>query len=231
MFYPYLYKTKKKMATNDELKHIAEQLAHPSGTKGLEIATMMMETNANMISHALDALNIQPGEHLLEIGHGNAYHVADLLAKHLGVFYTGLETSLLMMQQAQILNKDISTDRVNFLHYDGENFPNALGSFDHILTVNCIYFWKRPVFFITAIAKLLKPNGGLAITFATKDFMRQLPFTKHGFRLYDVEDVLALADIPQLKHTHTLRAVERIKSKNGQLVDREFVTVLWTKTV
>lgn len=218
------------MATEEELKTIAQQLALPTGSKGLEIARMMETTNANMTAQALDALDMAAGQHVVEIGHGNASHLAGLLQRHPEIRYTGLETSVLMQTEAINRNREaVSNGRAKFFVYNGITLPDDLKEVDRIVTVNCIYFWPDPADFINQLATRLLPKGRLIITFATKQFMEQLPFTGYGFRLYEEADLLHLTNPTNLRHMQTLHAAEQVRSKAGQQVERKFSTMVWEK--
>ncbi|KGE12376.1 class I SAM-dependent methyltransferase [Sphingobacterium deserti] len=218
------------MATIDELKRLAAQLAHPSGEEGLRLAQMMEETNYGMTKQAWHALSVQPGQHVLELGHGNASHVTPFLAANSNVHYSGLEISTSMHQLAMQVNQaSIVSGRADFRLYDGQEFPYPLASFSCIFAVNTIYFIDDPATFTTKLSGLLAKNGKLAFTFATKSFMEMLPFTAYGFNLYEQEDVLRFADPDVLTLHSIIRDKEMVLSKNGDEVEREFVTIVWSK--
>ncbi|TDS07493.1 class I SAM-dependent methyltransferase [Sphingobacterium paludis] len=218
------------MATTDELRQLAAQLAHPNGEAGSRLAKMMEETNYTMTLQALDALSVKAGDYVLEIGHGSASHVKSFLDQHPDVQYAGLEISGSMHQLATQVNQaSITAGRADFRLYDGQEFPYSPASFSGILSVNTIYFIPDPTTFIAQISELLQPNGKLTLTFAKKSFMKTLPFTAYGFRLYDEEEVLRFADPHLLAFESTIQGREIVLSKNGDQVEREFLTIVWNK--
>jgi len=63
----------------NELKILAQNLANPQGEKGIEIGEMMNATNIGMTLESIKALVIEDHDSILEIGHGNAGHLQDIL--------------------------------------------------------------------------------------------------------------------------------------------------------
>lgn len=65
----------------EDLKILAQNLANPQGEKGIEIGEIMNATNIGMTLESIKTLLIEDNESILEIGHGNAAHVKDILNK------------------------------------------------------------------------------------------------------------------------------------------------------
>ncbi|GHE42571.1 class I SAM-dependent methyltransferase [Sphingobacterium griseoflavum] len=218
------------MATKEELVQLAAQLAHPSGNIGVELSIIMDRTNSNMTKQAIEALNLQAGQRILELGHGNAGHVSWLLEKHPDVTYVGLDISETMHREAINNNLDaIAAKKASFYLYDGIDLPASIQQVDAIFFVNTIYFIKEPAWFIEQLASLLRPHGKLAITLASRKFMETLPFTAFGFRLYDEAELCRLAGNKLLQFVYRLADKEQISNKAGDLVEREYLTLLWKK--
>lgn len=214
------------MTVNKELEELAAQLRQPSGTKGIEIAEMMNETNIGMTHHAIDLLGILDKAHVLELGHGNGGHLSYLFEQNEGLTYYGLEISVLMHEEAKQVNQSfIQRKQAAFYLYDGLHIPFADDHFDKVFTVNTLYFWTDPEFLLAELYRVIKPGGILNITFAQQDFMKQLPFTSFGFTLYDNEKIRQLIDSSPFRYLSSATQTEQIKSKTGDLVDRAFTTV------
>jgi len=140
-----------------ELKALAKHLSCPTGEEGRKVGELMSTSNADMIRRSIDSLLIQKDENVLEIGHGNAVHVPDIFRWTKMVHYTGLEISETMNLEAKYQNQDLYAKGVaDFLIYDGESIPFEHGTFDKVLTVNTIYFWKEPMEFLKEIYRVLK---------------------------------------------------------------------------
>ena len=214
----------------EELQAIASQLKNPSGEKGIEMGNMMNETNINMTRHSIQNLNISKENRILELGHGNAGHLEFLFEQAEKLKYYGLEMSELMFQEARQINRNfVSQKQAFFSLYDGTIIPFEDDFADKIFTVNTIYFWKEPEKMLLEIYRILKPNGNFCLTFAEEDFMKQLPFTKFGFELYSTEKAVKLIEKSLFKIIKKETLTEKVKTRTGELVDRDFTTLVLEK--
>jgi len=206
--------------TEQELKILAKNLANPEGETGREVAKMMNETNISMTKESIKALHLNDNERILELGHGNAGHLSYLLDFAENIQYVGLEISQTMKSEAENINSKYLS-QANFQLYDGNKIPFENESFDKIMTVNTIYFWGNPVEFFNEIYRVLKKDGSFVLTFAKKDFMKNLPFTA-DFKLYNYEDVEELVTQTNFKRMIRSDKEEWITGKTGTFVKREY---------
>jgi ubiquinone/menaquinone biosynthesis C-methylase UbiE len=218
------------MMKKEELQAIASQLKHPSGEKGIEMANMMHETNINMTRHSVQNLHLTSGNTILELGHGNAGHLEYIVEQAQDLVYYGLEMSALMCQEAQQINAAVvAKKQTHFSLYNGTDIPFEEASFDKIFTVNTIYFWQEPEKLLSEIYRVLHPKGTFCITFAEESFMKQLPFTQFEFELYSTEKAERLIGKTAFQIIHKETLTEKVKSKTGELVDRNFTTLVLRK--
>lgn len=214
----------------EELQAIASQLKHPTGEKGIEMGNMMNETNINMTRHSVQNLHIASGDTILELGHGNAGHVAFIFEQAENIKYYGLEMSELMFQEARRTNRNyVSQKQAFFSIYDGNTIPFEDNLFNKVFTVNTIYFWQEPEKLLSEIYRVLQPKGILCITFAEESFMKQLPFTQFEFELYSTEKAEKLMEKTSFKIINKETLTEKVKSKTGELADRAFTTLVLEK--
>ncbi|MFQ6600834.1 class I SAM-dependent methyltransferase [Flavobacterium sp. C3NV] len=214
----------------EELQAIASQLKHPTGEKGIEMGNMMNETNINMTRHSIQNLQIEAGNKILELGHGNAGHVEFIFEQAENIKYYGLEMSELMFQEARQINRNyVSQKQAFFSIYDGNTIPFEDNSFNKVFTVNTIYFWQEPEKLLSEIYRVLQSKGILCITFAEESFMKQLPFTQFEFELYSTEKAEKLIGKSSFKIINKETLTEKVKSKTGELVDRAFTTLVLEK--
>ncbi|SUX45248.1 class I SAM-dependent methyltransferase [Chryseobacterium indoltheticum] len=211
-----------------DLKILAQNLANPQGEKGVEIGEMMNVTNIGMTLESIKMLLIEDAEHILEIGHGNAGHLKSILNKAKDLTYTGIDISETMSKEAQNLNKEFK-DQADFILYEGRKLPFEDEVFDKIFTVNTVYFWDNPVEFLNEIYRVLKNTGTFVLTFAQRDFMEKLPFTKFNFNLYNNDEMEELISESRFKRMKISEKEEEIKSKTGDELIKRNYTVLTIK--
>ncbi|MFP3596648.1 class I SAM-dependent methyltransferase [Chryseobacterium sp. SIMBA_029] len=212
----------------DELKILAQHLANPQGEKGIEIGEMMNATNIGMTLESIRTLLIEDNEHILEIGHGNAGHLKNIISVANNIRYTGIDISETMHQEAKSLNKAFE-NQADFVLYEGKKLPFQDKTFDKICTVNTVYFWEEPVEFLNEIYRVLKDDGTFVLTFGQRDFMETLPFTEYNFTLYnndEMEDVVSKSHFKRMKISEK---EEEITSKTGNEKIKRIYTVLTIK--
>lgn len=223
---------KKSVLNSEELNKIARQLRCPTGNEGIAMGALLKETNNKMIEESINALQLKERNRILELGHGSCNHLESLLKRAEDLKYFGMEISEVMKEEAEKINEaSINNRQALFQIYNGCNIPYVCSFFDKILTVNTIYFIESPVKFLNEMYRVLKPNGVFVLTFADRGFMKQLPFVVNNdvFKLYDklnIKQLISQTDFDLLK---IKEETERVKSKSGEWVDRNYLIVTLSK--
>ncbi|MDR3024709.1 class I SAM-dependent methyltransferase [Chryseobacterium sp.] len=212
----------------EELKILAQNLANPQGEKGIEIGEMMNATNIGMTLESIKTLVIDDGQHILEIGHGNAGHLKSIMSLAKNLRYTGIDISETMHNEARKLNKEFE-NQADFVLYEGKKLPFQDRTFNKIFTVNTVYFWENPVEFLNEIYRVLKDDGTFVLTFGQRDFMEKLPFTEYDFTLYNNNEMEELISKSHFKRMKTSEKEEQIKSKTGEETIQRIYTILTIK--
>lgn len=213
-----------------ELIELEKQLSHPTGETGIEVGEMMNQSNRGMILSSINALHIESDDHVFELGHGNGKHISLLFEKGKDLHYTGLELSETMHRAARTVNHDLEqAGQATFRVYDGLPFPLEDETVNKAFTVNTIYFWNNPNLVLDEFYRVLKTDGVLAIGFAMKHMMEKLPFTGDRFHLYDDTDISNLINASRFELKTISHQREQLKSKNGDLVDRDYAIAILIK--
>ena len=174
-------------------QEFARHLRKPDGEAGISIGKTMNEGNAKMHEHAFENLHLSDNDKILEIGFGNGSFIPEILGKAAHVEYSGIDISETMIEEARKLidEKKLNNQaEVSLASISKIPFPEDY--FDWILTLNTIYFWENPSSDIEELYRVLIKGGSLLICFRPKEMAEKLPVTQFGFKLYTLDDALAL---------------------------------------
>ncbi len=173
---------------------IAGQLRKPSGIFGRVVVSRVLNRgNRPMNELTLRLLGPAPDDRVLEIGFGGG----DLIARVAPVLTAGrLVGADFSPEMTAICAKRfaawIREGRVELHCASVDALPFADASFTKACTVNTIYFWPDPPAALREILRTLRPGGRLVVAFNPPSTAGKLPYTKHGFTLYEPEAVAAL---------------------------------------
>jgi SAM-dependent methyltransferase len=216
--------------TEDQLRAIAAQLAHPDGEAGIAMGHTMNDSNTGMVLRTIAALEVQDGDRVLELGHGNCIHLESLLAGKSDVRYHGLEISGTMHRASVAANAHFISDGcVQFSLYDGATLPFPDAAFTKVFTVNTLYFWAEPAALLRELHRVLRPGGSLCVAYAQRTFMEKLPFTRFGFELYDDARFAALAEGSAFMAPSFIAEREMVTSKDGHRLLRTYAIATLVK--
>lgn len=202
-------------------RRLASQLRRPGGHEAAHVAENMNRANETINHRCIDALAIEAGNTVLEIGPGNGAFAGRIVASAPGVHYTGVDWSHAMVAEAEHRNRNlVSNKQARFHQGCAERLPFPTATFDRILSVHTLYFWDPPEQAVSEIRRVMKAGARLCLAFGTRDFMRDLPFTDYGFRLPETDAVCH-----QLTNAgFTLQAIddytETGRSNTGDIVEK-----------
>ena len=169
---------------------LAAQLRKPAGEWAAKVGEFMNTGNALLNKRAIDALQVQPNDSILEIGMGNGFFVKDILAFHETASYTGYDYSPEMVNEAVKNNRGfVEANRAAFFCGDARKMLFKDAVFNKVLTVNTIYFWDNREEILAEIARVLQPGGMLVIGIRPEHIMKAYPMTKYGFKMYSAQEL------------------------------------------
>ncbi|MBA4850651.1 class I SAM-dependent methyltransferase [Emticicia sp. BO119] len=203
----------------DALKEIARQLRQPHGEHATEVGERMNKGNEEINVLAINTLNVQAHEVILEIGMGNGFFVKDILSLAPAIHYIGCDFSEAMVEAAILYNKDfINNSQAKFFLASADNLPFESPTFNKIFTVNTLYFWENPALVLQEVKRVLKPEGQLLIAIRPKEIMERYAFTQYGFMMYRKEELYDLLNDNGFKITNIIEQQEPDQEINGETI-------------
>lgn len=147
-------------------KNIAKQFGKPSGVLG-RLAGFIMAKRASNIERnewGISLLNIQPSDHVLEIGFGPGVAIQKMSALVTDGFVYGIDHSELMVKKASDRNREaILSGKVKLITASVSDFPAFDQPIDKVLDVNSFQFWEDPVGSLKIVKKNMNQNGVIAL--------------------------------------------------------------------
>jgi SAM-dependent methyltransferase len=146
---------------------LVRQFGNPSGLLG-RIAGLIMQvrpSNRERNARTLALLDLQPEDHVLEVGFGPGLSVKSAAQLASRGKVVGIDRSPLMLRQASRRNaKAIAEGRVEVQLGSAERLPELGIRFDKVFAVNVYMFWEDPVGVLRGLRDVMKPGGTIALT-------------------------------------------------------------------
>ncbi|WP_077324364.1 class I SAM-dependent methyltransferase [Virgibacillus siamensis] len=140
------------------------QFVQPKGFLGRIAGWYMSKENKQIIKWTLDFLDIQDGEHALEIGFGSGKAMKYLLERRKRLTITGIDPSEVMVfQSLRRLNKHLINSRVQLVEGYAHNLPALSQKIDKVLVINNVTFWENPVNTLERIRTQMNDGGKIAL--------------------------------------------------------------------
>jgi SAM-dependent methyltransferase len=178
----------------DIKKFIAAQLRKPSGLFGRFVTVRLLNlANVPMNRLALEILQLQPDDHVLEVGFGGGDLIARMARIVTRGHITGVDFSIDALEVCRKrFNTLIKIGTIELQCASVESLPFDADTFAKACTANTIYFWPDPLAALGQIHRVLKKNGTLLVCFSPRAVMERQGITRHGFTSFEPEDVKSL---------------------------------------
>ena len=174
-------------------RFIAEQARHAKGLLGRLIAFIMARETWAENLRALDALDIQADDHVLDIGCGHGRSIGRLAALAPRGCVVGADPSDLMAEIAVARNRAlVRKGRAKVVIATAADLPFPAAEFDKALCVHVIYFWKDLAISFREIARVLKPGAKFALVFRSSRHVAAVQsFPPDVYRFPELDEVRA----------------------------------------
>lgn len=202
-------------------EYIGSQFGNPRGIIGKICCVLMNVINRAMYRKTVTAMDICPGDKVLDIGYGNGYLLQQIDKKCEAELY-GIDISDDMRLQATKRNKRAEqAGRLSLRVGDCCDLPYEDNMFDGVTSINTIYFWADTVRGLSEIYRVLKPGKSFYNVVYTKEWLDKLSYTKKGFKKYDPAQLMELgraAGFEQMKIEDIVKGKSFvvIYTKNGR---------------
>jgi ubiquinone/menaquinone biosynthesis C-methylase UbiE len=175
---------------------IARQSSRPRGLVGRLLGHVMAIETASLNREALGSLALQASDHLLEVGFGHGRTIRLAAEQVRQGFVAGVDVSEDMVRMGHRRCADlVGKGLVELTVGDSRRLPYADNSFDKVLCVHTIYFWRKPNKDLGEILRVLKPGGRLVLGFRAKSkggSTSDFPETVYSF--YSIDEVSTLLE-------------------------------------
>ena len=142
------------------------QFHHPTGAVGHVAGWIMGRRSSNVARNrwAVQLLDIQPTDRVIELGCGPGVAIAALATRAIRGLVVGVDQSQVMIRQARRRNRAaIRAGRVRLIHTPVESLSIGDGPFNAALAVNTVGMWPDPTARLRELSPLLRPGGRIAL--------------------------------------------------------------------
>jgi cyclopropane fatty-acyl-phospholipid synthase-like methyltransferase len=146
------------------VRSLAHQFGNPHGALGRVAGWVMGRRSSNVRRSrwAVELLELQPGDRLLEVGCGPGVAIAAAATR--GTTVVGVDRSAVMIGQARRRNRRaVRAGRVELVTAPVEDLPDFEEPFDKVLAVNSVGHWDDPAGGLIALRRVLRSGGRIAV--------------------------------------------------------------------
>jgi SAM-dependent methyltransferase len=175
-------------------RFVAAQLRRPTGPFGRWVMTRVLNRgNAELITGAVDALELQRNQSFLDLGFGGGLALK-LAAARTDAPLWGVDFSPdVVLAGLNTFDSLVRSGRLNLVCADVADLPLRDALIHAICSTNTLYFWPDPVRALRSLRRVLSADGRLALGYSGATKMRGYGrVMEHGFTFYEPDRVEAL---------------------------------------
>jgi arsenite methyltransferase len=174
-------------------RYMMSQFARPHGLLAGVFAAVMNGGNKQVNLRSLEALDVKPGQRVLEVGFGGGATLEVLLKDKECGYVGGLDASPEMVRAAgRRFASWIAEGRMAVRQGTAEEIPWPDAEFDRALSVNSLFYWPDPARAVREIRRVLRPGGVLVLGLRDKAAADKIGIGRLGYWSPAEEEVKAL---------------------------------------
>lgn len=174
-------------------KYLMRQFARPSGWIAPWVGRSLNRGNRRLNRAAIEALDLKPGDRLIEVGFGGGGALAEISRTAKSVQLCGIDVSEPMIEQARLqFHSLIEADKMDVRQSAVDSIPWPDGTFDRALAVNTINYWKSPIGGLHEILRVLKPGGRVVVATRSKAALDKARLRSCGYAVFSDDEAEAL---------------------------------------
>jgi ubiquinone/menaquinone biosynthesis C-methylase UbiE len=172
-------------------RYLSGQFRRPHGLVGrFAMAPMWNRRNAPLNDAVLEALDLQPGERVIEVGFGGGYLLDRMAAVSGAGPLAGVDASPAMVARAERrFAALVLAGRLDLACAPAEALPHPDGAFAKACTVNSIFYWNDLDRGFSELHRVLGHDGILVVCFTSRASLQTREFSQHGLRLYEADEI------------------------------------------
>lgn len=168
------------------------QFGCPQGRLGWLVGQLMAVKNAPMIRFAVETLDVQPEDQVLEIGFGHGRGIQMIAEQARKGFVAGIDISDVMVRQAAKRNRDWSqSGLIELSQASVADIPYEYARFNKVLAVNNYQFWPNAEHNLVEIQRVIAENGLLVLGLRMKDPQKTFQMAP-GYTTEEAEEIAGL---------------------------------------
>ncbi len=154
------------------------QLSGPKGLLARPMAHLLNRMNKNDYSRALQRLQAQSSDRVLELGFGGGLGVAALL--EVGAYVIAAEPSEDLRERGyRLWSRPLAQGKMELWPHCAEDLPDL--AIDRALSMNTLYFWKDVEGGFANLRRMVKSRVVFGI--ASVEHLNSVGFASEGFRI------------------------------------------------
>lgn len=170
---------------------MANQLRMPRGALAPLAARSLNRRNKGLIERTIAALDIHPGQTVLDVGFGGGISLGLLTARIGSGRVAGIEPSPEMVTRAcRLFAEQLRNGQLSVGTGSVEAIPFADGTFDRALTCQTVYFWADVKTGLAELYRVLAPGGRLAVAMMPKALQQRFGFVARGYTVVSHHEVM-----------------------------------------